>query len=181
MQNYRNSMTESFINKISVIDIVEDTVVDGPGFRVSIYCAGCPHHCAGCHNPESWSLSQGKWMSVESLFERICSVDFNDVTFTGGDPMFQPIPFATLAKRIKEQTDKTIWCYTGYRYEELVNHPKQLELLRHVDVLVDGPFVEAYQDIDLQFRGSWNQRLIDVATSLQKQQLILWNPERFCN
>lgn len=167
-------MIELSINKLSILDIVEDTVVDGPGFRISIYCAGCPHHCRGCHNADSWNITNGKWIMVDDLFERIQSLEFNDVTFTGGDPMFQPIGFTALAKRIKEETDKTIWCYTGYRFEELLTSVEQSQLLDYIDVLVDGPYIDKYKDSDLLFRGSHNQRLIDVQASLKHNMIVNW-------
>ncbi|MGL5683954.1 MAG: anaerobic ribonucleoside-triphosphate reductase activating protein [Marinifilaceae bacterium] len=169
-------MTVSSINKIAILDIVEDTVVDGPGFRTTIYCAGCPHMCPGCHNPQSWKMESGKWESVDGLFSRIKGVDFNDVTFSGGEPMLQAEAFTALAERIKTETDKSIWCYTGFRFEELLSMPAQRQLLCSVDVLVDGPYVESCKDADLLFRGSANQRLVDVQASLREQHVILWQP-----
>ena len=159
---------------LSILSIVEDTTVDGPGFRTAIYAAGCPNHCPGCHNPESWDIQQGTWMETEEVVSHVLADEFANVTFSGGDPMFQPEGFAEVAEAIKARSDKTIWCYTGYRYEELVRHPQQKRLLRSIDVLVDGRFEQALRDESLLFRGSSNQRLIDVPASLQAGEVVLF-------
>ena len=158
-------MTESSTNSIRILDIKYGTSVDGIGLRTSLYCAGCEHHCAGCHNPQSWSENGGEEMSVEGLFREIVDADMN-VTFTGGDPMLHPEGFIALARMIKERTDKTIWCYTGYRFEDLLQHPLRRTLVELCDVIVDGKYIEAERDLTLHFRGSRNQRLINVAKSL---------------
>lgn len=154
--------------EISILDIIEDTTVDGPGLRFSIYSAGCPNECPGCHNPESWNINNGRMMSTKEIFEQIKSNPFVNVTFSGGDPMYQAAPFAELARMIKENTDKDIWCYTGYTFENIINNPLQKTLLSYIDVLVDGPFVQSLKDEKLLFRGSRNQRLIDVKKSLKQ-------------
>lgn len=105
---------------LSILDIIEDTTVDGPGFRTAIYAAGCLHRCPGCHNPGSWDIQQGKPVSIDSLLKRILADDFANVTFSGGDPFFQPEGFMRLARGIKEKSRKTIWCYTGYTFEALI-------------------------------------------------------------
>lgn len=157
---------------ISVLSIVHDTMVDGPGFRTSIYCAGCPNHCPECHNPQSWDIKHGTMTSTEDIMKEIMSDPFANVTFSGGDPMFQAEGFTELARAIKEQSDKDIWCFTGYKYENLLKNPKQLELLKLIDVLVDGPFVKDLRDEDLFFRGSSNQRLINVQKSLTSGKVV---------
>ncbi len=159
---------------ISVIKIVEDTTVDGPGFRTTVYAAGCPNACPGCHNPQSWDIRAGHMMSTEDIMEVIRADEFADVTFSGGDPMFQPEGFADLAKAIKNETGKNIWCYTGYRFEALRRNGRQAELLRWIDVLVDGPYIESQRDRDALFRGSRNQRLIDVQASLRGEEVVLY-------
>ena len=161
------------MTKISILDIVEDTTVDGPGFRTTIYCAGCPNRCPGCHNPQSWDIANGREVDVEEILEVILADPFADVTFSGGDPMFQPQGFAALARAIKERSNKNIWCYTGYLFEQLIENPAQRELLELVDVLVDGRFVEALMDDRLHFRGSSNQRIIDVPASLEKGEVVV--------
>ena len=158
---------------ISILDIVEDTTVDGPGFRTTVYCAGCPNHCPGCHNPQSWDMANGREVDVEDILDTILADPFADVTFSGGDPMFQPVGFAALAKAVKERSGKNIWCYTGYLFEDLLKNAQQKELLEYVDVLVDGRFVEVLKDESLRFRGSSNQRIIDVQASLLHGKTVL--------
>ena len=160
---------------IRVLNVIEDTMVDGPGFRTSIYCAGCDHRCPGCHNPQSWAFDGGKEMDVASLMKIIMADPFANVTFTGGDPMYQAAGFAELERAIHTYSNKDIWCYTGFVYESLI-HEDQRELLENLDVLVDGPFIQKLQDSDLLFRGSSNQRLIDVQKSLYAGKVILWQP-----
>ena len=147
-------------------------MVDGPGFRTSIYCAGCQHQCAGCHNPQSWDFQGGHPMTTEEIMRIIEADSFANVTFTGGDPMYQPEGFAELARTIRERTDKDIWCYTGFTYERLLNNPRQRALLEQIDVLVDGPFIKSERDETLLFRGSRNQRLIDVKASLKEGRVV---------
>lgn len=158
---------------ISILDIVEDTTVDGPGFRTTVYSAGCPNCCPGCHNPHSWDIANGHEVDVEEILKVILADQFADVTFSGGDPMFQPAGFAALAKAVKEQSGKNIWCYTGYLFEDLLQNAQQKELLEYVDVLVDGRFVEVLKDESLRFRGSSNQRIIDVQASLLHGKTVL--------
>lgn len=161
---------------ISIIKIVEDTTTDGPGFRTAIYAAGCPNACPGCHNPQSWNISAGSMMSTDDIMDVIKSDEFADVTFSGGDPMFQPEGFADLARCIKTETGKNIWCYTGYKFENLKKNSRQSEVLKYIDVLVDGPYMEAERDTDAVFKGSRNQRIIDVQASLRAQNVVLWQP-----
>jgi len=157
---------------LRVLRIVEGTSVDGVGLRTSIYGAGCANRCEGCHNPQSWDPAGGEAMSVESVLERIIAADLN-VTFTGGDPMFQAEGFAALARAVRWRTDKTIWCYTGLTFEEIAGIGGPCgELLREVDVLVDGRFVLSERDTSLLFRGSRNQRIIDVAASLARGEAV---------
>ena len=158
---------------LSILDILEDTTVDGPGFRTAIYAAGC-------HNPESWDINRGHWMSTEEILEKVLADNFADVTFSGGDPMFQPEGFTQLAHAIKEWSRKNIWCYTGYTFEKLLRNPRQAQLLKYIDVLVDGKFKKELRDEELYFRGSRNQRLIDVQTSLQKGETVIYhyNPKK---
>ena len=151
-------------------------MVDGPGFRTSIYCAGCGHQCPGCNNPQSWAFDGGREMTTQQLMKIITADPFANVTFSGGDPMYQAAGFAELAHAIHEQTNKDIWCFTGFTFESLIQDD-QRELLRQIDVLVDGPFVERLKNPDLLFRGSSNQRLIDVPASLYEGRVVLWTPD----
>lgn len=157
---------------IRVLDIVYGTSVDGVGLRTSVYCAGCENRCEGCHNPQSWDAEGGCEMTVGEIFDLVVEADMN-VTFSGGDPMLRPQGFATLARMIKERTDKTIWCYTGYLFEDVVRNTARRALLENVDVLVDGRFVLAERDLTLRFRGSRNQRIIDVRRSLDEGRAVL--------
>lgn len=159
-------MIELSTNSIRILDIKYGTSVDGVGLRTSLYCAGCENCCAGCHNPQSWDENGGEAISVEELFRLIEEADMN-VTFTGGDPMLHPEGFIALATMIKQKTTKTIWCYTGYKFEDLLQHPIRRKLLELCDVLVDGRYVETERDLSLHFRGSRNQRIINVQKSLQ--------------
>ena len=160
-------MTELSINNtIRILDIKYGTSVDGIGLRTSLYCAGCQNHCHGCHNPQSWDENGGEPIRVDELFKQIVDADMN-VTFTGGDPMLHPEGFIELAQMIKNNTDKNIWCYTGYNFEDLLQHPIRRKLVELCDVIVDGRFVESERDLSLHFRGSRNQRVIDVQKSLQ--------------
>ena len=161
---------------IRVLDIIEDTMVDGPGFRTSIYCAGCRHACKGCHNPQSWDFNGGHEMTTEQLLRIIEADPYANVTFSGGDPMYQAAGFAELARAIHEYTNKDIWCFTGFTFESLI-HDDQRELLEQIDVLVDGPFIEKLKDPDLLFRGSSNQRIIDVPKSLYEGKVVLWRED----
>lgn len=114
-------------------------------------------------------------MTTEQIMKIIEADPYANVTFSGGDPMYQASGFAELAREIHKRTNKDIWCYTGFSFESLIN-PEQRELLELLDVLVDGPFIEKLRDTDLLFRGSSNQRLIDVQASLYKGKVVLWQP-----
>ena len=145
-----------------ILDIIHQTTADGPGFRVSVYAAGCNHRCPGCHNPQSWDMKGGREMTVEEVFAEIEKDDFSTgVTFTGGDPFYQVEEFTELSKLITERTTKNIWCYTGFTYEEIVENEKLSVLLPYLDALVDGPYIESQRDVSLRFRGSKNQRIIE--------------------
>lgn len=159
--------------KLRVLDIVRGTTVDGPGFRTSIYLAGCGHQCPGCHNPESWDFSGGEEMSFDEIMDVVREEDF-DVTFSGGDPMYHPEEVAALSHKIHD-LGHTIWLYTGFTWEELIKSQKFLMVLQEIDVIVDGPFVESLRDTDLLFRGSSNQRIIDVKRSCTSGKVEEWH------
>ena len=161
---------------VRVLRVIEDTMVDGPGFRTSIYCAGCRHQCPGCHNPQSWAFDQGREMTTDELMHIIEQDPYANVTFSGGDPMYQCDGFAELARAIHRKTNKDIWCYTGFTFETLITRA-QRELLYELDVLVDGPYIERLRDTELLFRGSSNQRIIDVQASLYAGTVVLWKDE----
>ncbi|MCQ2184551.1 MAG: anaerobic ribonucleoside-triphosphate reductase activating protein [Bacteroidales bacterium] len=152
---------------IRVLNIIEQTMADGPGLRTSIYCAGCAHHCPGCHNPQSWDFAGGKDMKVGDLLEIIKADEISDVSFSGGDPFYQVDAFTSLARRIKEETDKTIWCWTGFTIEEIRADEHLAQMLPYIDVLVDGPFILERRDTNLLFRGSDNQRIIYLTPKVE--------------
>ena len=159
---------------IRVLSVLHDTTVDGPGFRTSIYCAGCGHHCPGCHNPQSWDFDGGEERSVDDLMAEITEDPFADVTFTGGDPLYQAAAFTELARRLKQETNKNIWCYTGFLFEDIRDKAQFQELFNHIDVIVDGRFDLSQRNEDLPFRGSANQRIIDVQKSLREDNIVMW-------
>lgn len=144
--------------KLNILDIIRGTTVDGPGFRTSIYLAGCSHHCPGCHNPQSWNADAGTPMSLSEIMDIVREEDFN-VTLTGGDPLFNPERVIPLAKMIHD-AGYTIWLYTGYTYEEILADEQRRPILPYLEAIVDGRFIENLRDTDLQFRGSSNQRII---------------------
>ena len=113
-------------------------------------------------------------MQVDDVLKVILDDPFADVTFSGGDPVYQAEGFTELAKAVKQRSDKTIWCYTGFIFETLLCRPNTRQLLQFIDVLVDGPYVESLRNEDLLYRGSSNQRLIDVRASLEQRQVVEW-------
>ncbi|WNF39019.1 anaerobic ribonucleoside-triphosphate reductase activating protein [Bacillaceae bacterium IKA-2] len=148
---------------MSVLSVIHDSIVDGDGLRTTIFFAGCPHQCLGCHNPESWRYENGQRYSATNLLEIVMGNPLNNVTFSGGEPFQQANEIVPLARELK-MNGKNIWCYTGYTYEWLLKHgsERQRELLNYIDTLVDGPFIEALKDTTLSFCGSSNQRMIDL-------------------
>jgi len=146
----------------SVLSIYHDSVVDGEGLRTVIFFAGCPHHCKGCHNPESWNKENGKIMSIDEIVKEALN-PLTDITLSGGDPFFQANAVTKIARQLKA-LGKNIWAYTGWTLEEIVNSgdSDKLELLATIDVLVDGPFILKERDLTLSFRGSKNQRIIEL-------------------
>ena len=169
---------------LRIIGIYPETISDGYGLRYAIYFAGCAHRCPGCHNPESHDPRRGEPLTVERA-ETICAAIaanpiLDGVTLSGGDPLLQPEAMAAFLRLVKERTGQNVWCYTGYTFEKLLRNPRQAQLLKYIDVLVDGKFKKELRDEELYFRGSRNQRLIDVQTSLQKDETVIYhyNPKK---
>ena len=159
--------------KISVLKIIHDTIVDGIGLRTSVYCAGCDYKCRNCHNPESWDINNGTWLPIQDIYNEIIRNPITSVTFTGGDPMYQADSFCELAKLIKNNTAKNIWCYTGDLFEDIVSKKdSKYELLQQVDYLVDGRYIDELRKLNLPFRGSSNQRIINVQESLKRGEIV---------
>lgn len=149
---------------LHILDIMPETILDGEGIRYSIYLAGCSHHCPGCHNPQSHDPDSGELVTpllIDKIVRDILDNPLLDgVTFSGGDPLYNPREFLELVKEIKERTQANIWCYTGYTIEYLSQHEIYRSILSYVDVLVDGRFIRELFDPHLDFRGSSNQRII---------------------
>lgn len=152
------------MNKIRMCGIEPESIVDGPGFRYVLFVQGCPHHCDGCHNPESWPFDAGIDMSVDELFAGIMkNPNLQGVTYSGGEPFEQVSPLLELAKRIKAE-GLDLMSYSGYTLEELEerNDPDTDELLSLLDILVDGRYEKSLRNLTLQYCGSENQRVIDM-------------------
>lgn len=158
--------------------VVIDTTVDGPGWRTSVYCAGCRHACPGCHNPDTWPMEAGERVTIDELVGQLRATEGN-ITFSGGDPMYQAEAFTELARRIRQELHRTIWCYTGFLYEQVLADPVMSRMLPYLEVLVDGPFVESRKSLDLLFRGSANQRLVDVQRSLAEGRVVEFDYQPF--
>lgn len=154
-----------------------DSIVDGEGIRTVIWTQGCPHNCPSCHNPGTHDFNGGFLEDIEDIKQDIASLVGQDgITFSGGDPMCQPDACAELAAYAHE-LGYNVWCYTGYTYEALIMLSKTkkeiLDFLNNIDVLVDGKFVLAEKSYDTIFRGSKNQRIIDVKKSLKTGEVVL--------
>ena len=148
--------------KIRVSGIVEESIVDGPGFRYVIFTQGCTHHCPGCHNPQTHSFEGGTMMDIEDIFRAFCDNPLlAGITCSGGEPFCQPKPLYELAVKV-HKIGKSVMTYTGYTYEQLeeIDDIWVKKLLSVSDILVDGPYIEELRDLDLQFRGSSNQRIL---------------------
>lgn len=159
---------------LRIIDILSGTSVDGPGLRTSIYVAGCSHKCPGCHNPNTWDFNSGKEYTLDDLCDIVNGYDL-DVTLTGGDPLYQTEAVASLCEKLKD-SGRNIWLYTGFVYELLpeVLHADSIKrILNSIDMMVDGPFVERLKDNNIIFRGSSNQRIIDIPASLKAGQAVV--------
>lgn len=166
-------------NMVRLAGILYESLVNGPGIRRVIFAQGCRHNCKGCFNPHTHSFDSGNLMNMDDIVNDILQNPMlGGVTFSGGDPFEQSEKFAYMAKRIKENK-LNIWCFTGYTFEQLQknkeNNPGWDELLKSIDVLVDGKFEEAKKDDHIKFRGSTNQRIIDVQESIKKGSVSILN------
>ena len=164
---------------IRLFGTVADSIVDGPGLRYAVFVQGCSHHCPGCHNPESHDPAGGELRAIDDVMDEITANGLiTGVTLTGGDPFDQAAPSAELARRVKA-AGYDLWTYTGYRYEDLVERAKGdanvRTLLDLSDVLVDGPFVESQKSLLLAWRGSANQRVIDLTATRRAGYIVEWS------
>ena len=158
--------------------VQKDSIVDGPGLRTVIWTQGCKHACPGCHNPQTHNINGGFEMKVDDVIEEIRSARLQKgVTLSGGEPFLQSVALEKIAAESKK-LGLDIWSYTGFRFEWLIDkrNPSvedNLKLLQHIDVLVDGKFMMNKKDYRLKFRGSSNQRIIDVQKSLEEGTVVL--------
>ncbi len=158
---------------LNLSGIVSDSIVDGPGIRTTVFCQGCPHRCEGCHNPETWEFGCGTPMEEARVVEIVQSNPLcRGVTFSGGEPFAQAEGYGVLARLLKEKGYE-VASYSGYTFEQLLHGtPAQRQLLESIDVLIDGPFVLEEKSLELSFRGSKNQRILDVPKSLAAGQAV---------
>ena len=168
----RRSEIVSSMKLIRISGIEPESIVDGEGIRYVIFTQGCPHHCPGCHNPQTHPFGGGKLVSIEDILDNISKRKnwIDGITLSGGEPFCQIYQCALIAEKAHEM-GLSVWCYTGYLFEDL--YRQGIELLKHIDVLVDGPFVQAEKSLELDFRGSRNQRVIDIPESLKEGVAIL--------
>ena len=164
-------------------DLQTDSIVDGPGLRAVLWTQGCAHHCPGCQNPQTWDFNGGGLVPIEMVKEAIDELEYQDgITFSGGDPMFQPEACNELAEYCRSK-GLNIWVYTGFTFEELMllakKNPIYLDFLKKIDVLVDGRFIDKEIDLSLLFRGSANQRLIDVPKTLLTGNIVLFDENKY--
>lgn len=162
----------SNMKSIRISGIERESIVDGEGIRYVIFTQGCPHHCYGCHNPRTHSFDGGKVVSVDTLLNDISKRKgwLDGITLSGGEPFCQTDQCSAIAEKAHEM-GLTVWCYTGYLFEDLYRQDN--ELLEHIDILVDDPFVLEERSLELTFKGSRNQRVIDVPASLKEGVVVL--------
>jgi len=160
--------------------IVSDSIVDGPGIRTTVFSQGCPHHCEGCHNPETWPFGCGAKMAAEDILQIVRANPLcRGVTFSGGEPFAQAEGFEELARLLKA-AGYEVASYSGYTFEQLLaGTPAQRALLDRIDILIDGPYIQSQRSLELNFRGSKNQRILDVPASLSAGRAILTSQGRW--
>ena len=160
---------------IRIAGIVNDSIVDGPGFRLTVFTQGCIHNCPGCHNPKTHDFNGGYDIDTDAIILQAKeNILLDGVTLSGGEPFCQSVPCIEIAKGAK-QLGLNVWCYTGYTFEELLSGDEEwLQLLKQIDVLVDGRFEIDKKSLNCKFRGSSNQRLIDVQASLNRGAAVLY-------
>jgi len=164
------------LTKIKLAGVVKESIVDGPGLRFTIFVQGCTRRCTGCHNPQSWDHDGGYWGSAELIIDEVKkNPTLAGITFTGGEPFEQAKQLAHLAK-LAHENGLNIVTYTGYTFEELMDgfqkNPGWEELMMLTDYLVDGPFIQEQKSLNLKFRGSRNQRFIDVKQTFVKNAVV---------
>jgi anaerobic ribonucleoside-triphosphate reductase activating protein len=164
---------------IRIADVVQESIVDGPGIRLVVFLQGCQHHCKGCHNPATWDFDGGRLIDTDEIIAMMDANPLLDgITLSGGEPFAQMVPCRELTEAAHER-GLSVWCYTGYTWDALINayRYESFELLDHLDVLVDGPYIESQRTLELPWRGSGNQRLIDVQASLKVGHVVEYKEE----
>lgn len=172
---------------MNVLTLTTPDIENGLGCRVTIWIAGCNRHCPGCHNSHTWNYDQGKSLFDPDVLNKIENEVEKDyiqgITLSGGDPLDQSDDSLTKLYiflyefHLKYGDTKDVWMYTGAIFEDLLKKQKYIDILKYVDVLVDGPFIQSKKELDLPFKGSTNQRIIDVKKSLKLNKTILYNEE----
>jgi anaerobic ribonucleoside-triphosphate reductase activating protein len=158
---------------LRIAGVVKESIVDGPGIRFVVFAQGCPHHCPGCHNPASHDFKGGQLVAIDSIIDEMNNNPLLDgITLSGGEPFEQAQAFAELARRA-QAVGYHVMTYTGYSYESLIDKKQPRQLLEHTDLLVDGRFEVAQKSLRLKFRGSQNQRIIDMNKSRLNNKIIL--------
>ena len=161
--------------EIRLSGIIEESIVDGKGIRFTVFTQGCPHHCKGCHNPQTHDMNGGYIEDTDEIFEKFLEDPIlKGITFSGGEPFMQPKPLINLADKV-HSVNKDVTCYTGFTFEDLLKSDNEAirELIENIDVLIDGKFIEELKNLELSFRGSENQRVIDVKESLRQNKTVL--------
>ncbi len=179
-------LNKDLSQNIRVAGIVNDSICDGPGIRFALFVQGCPHHCKECHNPQTWAFAGGEMMSVKEIWALILKNPLlSGITFSGGEPLCQSSELLPLARLIKSK-NLELAIYTGFTFEELLakNDADTMEILNLADTLIDGQFVLAEKNLLLQFKGSENQRILDLKKSMTEKSPILdqssrWNGSEF--
>ena len=163
--------------KLQIAGIVDDSIVDGDGCRLTVFVQGCPRRCPGCQNPETQPTEGGRTIDTAAILQQMAENPIlSGVTFSGGEPFLQPAPLASLARAV-HQRGLDVWSYSGFTLEELAERAEKDKatraLLSELDVLVDGPYEESQRDLTLHFRGSRNQRVIDMKKTRKAGRIVL--------
>lgn len=161
---------------MKIAGITRDSITNGEGVRDVIFVQGCPHHCKGCHNPQTWSSDGGTDYTPFDIVNELAD-STNDITISGGEPLVQFTELLTLLQLIKTCTTKRVWLYTGYTVD--LKDERFNRLVRYVDVVVDGRYIEEQKNDSLVFKGSANQRIIDLKASFRKNKIIEWEGSEY--
>ena len=165
--------------RLADINIISDSIVDGEGLRTVLWVQGCNHRCEGCHNPSTHDYNKGKVVDIDVIANELSkTLNYNDLTISGGEPFDQPEELLELINRLKVDYNfnGNIWVYTGYLLDDILINEKKYNLLKEIDVLVDGRFEKNKRVYDIPFKGSRNQRIIDIPKSLENHRIELYIP-----